>query len=342
MMFRKLKNRLESHFHHSQGDKFLNQTATSYTLSREWQSLRMKTDWMSIPLMPEYVNGLVSGQSLNDHGHWSIYARDRYVIPLSEQNNRDLSMVSLACGSGHIEESLVREFGWPITKFLGLEFDDQLRANAIERFSSIKTCHSRFEFFDFNASDFPQEQFDIVFACHSLHHATDLEGLLEKLNHMLKPKGLIIGIDYFGPTRFQIEYDVLPILEELFQMLSPTLRRNLATPEMIIDDFFVYDRIETVRDHDISESIRSSDLRTLLFSTFPIIEIKPMGGTLLRWLLQNRAGNFNPENPDHVTIVRLLQFIEREMILLRRIKSDDLFFVLKRSDRLGFSASESQ
>jgi len=55
--------------------------------------------------------------------------------------------------------------------------------------------------------------------------------------------------------------------------------------------------ISEVRSADISEAVRSSDLRTLLFSNFPGIEIKPMGGTILRWLFQHRAGNFKMGQP---------------------------------------------
>lgn len=310
------------------------QTATRTSLTVAWQAAQGKIDWMAAPAMAEYVNGMVSGRSLSDNGHWAIHARDQFVAPLHSRLGGKVSMASLACGSGHIEETLLKDFKWPVTEFLGLEYDDHLRANATERFGRIAGCNSRFEFFDFNAAEVPDRQFDIVFTCHSIHHATDVESLMEKMNRMLKPNGLIIGIDFFGPTRFQIEYDVLPIIQELFTYLPPDLRRDLTTPDMTVQESFIHGTIDAVRSADPSESIRSSDLRTLLFSTFPVIEIKPMGGTLLRWLLQNRAGNFNPENPDHVAIMRCLQFIERELIALRRIKSDDLFFVLGKSGRV--------
>ena len=59
-----------------------------------------------------------------------------------------------------------------------------------------------------------------------------------------------------------------------------------------------------------------------------------MGGTLLRWLLQNRAGNFDPDDSSDLCIVQLLQIIERKLIENREIRSDDLFFVLGKSDRV--------
>ena len=285
--------------------------------------------------MAEYVNSLVSSRSLNDNGHWAIYARDKFVLPLRAKRGRrkSLSVVSLACGSGYIEESLL-SFGWPVGELLGLEYDEILRLEAEKRFQKHPKCKARFEFYDFNQEYSPEKQFDIVFACHSLHHASDLEGLMETINQLLKPDGLVIGIDYFGPTRFQIEHDVLPFIAELFAYLPEELRRDLRSPDEPVKEKYEADTFYEVRQADISEAVRSSDLRTFLFATFPVVEIKPMGGTILRWLLQYHAGNFDLQNPYHITIMRLLQFIERELISSKRIKSDDLFFVLKKTQRV--------
>jgi SAM-dependent methyltransferase len=292
-------------------------TATRATLSEDWQARQKKLDWMHAPSMASYVNQLVSGKPLSDGGHWSIYAREKHVEPLMRTVGRKLSMVSLACGSGHIERSLLVDFQWPIGHFVGLEFDKVLRDTAEASFRTLP-CQSRFEFFDFNKPLRDIGKFDIVFTCHSIHHANDVDQLLATANRLLRGDGLFIGTDFFGPTRFQIDHEVLPILNELFESLPPDIRKDLRSAETPIAEKFSYDTIDVVKAADPSESVRSSDLRTLLFSSFPVVEVKPMGGTILRWLLQYRAGNFDEANPDHRCIVKLLQVIERELIESRR------------------------
>lgn len=314
-------------------------TATRATLSREWRDLQTKIDWMHAPHMASYVNSLVSGKDLNAGGHWALYARDQHVIPLAEAHpskfpNRGLSMLSLGCGNGHIEESLISQFEWPISHLVGLEYDALLREDAAARFETIDGCNAEFYFFDFNNCPEVSKQYDIIFTCHAIHHATELESFLKFINANLKENGLFIGIEFLGPARFQIEYDVFPIIDELFSILPSHLRRDLRTPEMPVTKEFKRVTIDEIIAADPSESVRSSDLRTLLLANFKIHDVKPMGGTLLRWLLQYRAGNFNHENPDHVAIARLLQVIEREMILSRKIQSDDLFFCLGKSHSL--------
>ena len=308
-------------------------TATRTTLSASWQERQKQVDWMHAPLMPEYVNGLVTGADLHQGGHWGLYARDRHLAPLAERRGRGLRVMSLACGSGHVEEFLIGSFEWPVGHLLGLEYDVELRRSAEQRFASMEKCTSEFRFFDFNAlQKLDVGQFDVIFTCHSIHHCHDLESMLEFINRSLADDGIMLGIDYFGPSRFQIEPEALSVIETLFACLPPHLRRNLESGE--IEDIFHRATIDDVRRADPSESPRSSDLRTLLFSTFPIREMRPMGGTILRWLLQYRAGNFDPENPSDLAILDLLRFIERTLIERQLLRSDDLFFVLGKSIRV--------
>lgn len=318
-------------------------TATRHTLSEEWKAMRGKIDWMHAPGMPDYVNSLVSGKPISQDGHWSRYALREHIQPLLDKRDGEagmfrkgkLSMLTLGCGSAHIEARLIGHYKWPISQIVGLEYDQSLRKHAATAFAEqCPSIDAKFLPFDFNNPTPLAEKFDIVYCCHAIHHATDLEAFLPEINRYLKDDGLFIGIDFFGPTRFQIEYDVQPIIEELFEALPESFRRDLRFDHGPVAERFDVATIKDVRDADISESVRSSDLRTLLFSNFPVADIKPMGGTLLRWLLQYRAGNFFPDNPDHVAMIRLLQIIEREMISSKRIRSDDLFFVLKKSNRI--------
>ena len=311
-------------------------TASRATQDPAWIEQSKLIDWMSAPGMAEYVNALVSGRPLHEGGHWGLHAFRTHLAPLAAKRGRPLSMLTLGCGDGHIEKALIQEFQWPIGRMVGLEYDQALRTAFLDRFAGIGSVESRAAFFDFNdisALD-PPGQFDVVFCCHALHHATDVEGMLGFINASMVPDGLFMGLEYLGPTRFQIDPEVLGIIRTLFGLLPPHLRRNLLEPDAPQDTFEV-PTIADLRRADPSESVRSSDLRALLFASFPIVELKPMGGTLLRWLLQYRAGNFQGTNPEHVAMIRLLQIIEQTLIETRRIQSDDMFFVLSRSGRFA-------
>ena len=210
------------------------------------------------------------------------------------------------------------------------EYDAALLKNA-ERLLGDFNLEKQFEVFDFNnpirASD---EHYDVVFFCHSIHHVQNLEIFLPYINSLLREDSIILGIDHLGPTRMQTEYTVRKLIERIFKILPPRLRRNLVKDGLIDDKFPGFNMSELIR-NDPTEAPRSSDLRTLLFSLFEIVEIAPMGGTLLAPLLAFRAGNYTSD--DDFAILELLMLLEEQLIKSRTIISDDLFFVLSRSDR---------
>jgi len=308
-------------------------TASRHSLSAGWEEQRKRIDWMHTPGMATYVNEMVSGVPLNGGGHWCEYARDRFLLPLSERLGRKLSMVSLGCGRGRIEHSAVVNWGWPIARLVGLEFDGALRAAARDTWQKVPDVDANFLRYDFN-QDVQDEhgEFDLVFSHHAIHHVTNLERFLPFANSLIAPHGIFLGSEYFGPTRFQVEGQTRELINRLNAALPDELKIDLRS-ELLRRDV-VYSTISSIMKVDPSEAARSSDLRTMLFANFPVIDKKPMGGTLLRWLLQYRAGNFDRANACHLAIARLLIIYEQTLIERGVLQSDDLFFVLGKSASL--------
>lgn len=306
-------------------------TASRVALDAAFTANRQQLDWMHVPGMSTYVNGMVSGKDPNNGGHWATYAAETHAIPLSIKLGRPLRMASLGCGASRVEKGLIATHGWPVSSYLALEYDEALRNKGKENFQDLPNVRFRSEFFDFNDPPADQnETFDVVFAHHGIHHATNVEALLKYINSIMAPHSLFIGSEFFGPTRFQVTYEARKIIDELDQLLPNELRMNLKTNQVGGVRYATLDEMG----YDPSESARSADLRVLLFSNFPVVDIKPMGGTLLRWLFQYRAGNFDRSNEYHRSIAALLIHIERDLIQRGAIQSDDLFFAVGKSRTL--------
>lgn len=298
-------------------------------LADNWEEIRRKTDWKGIPQIHDYVARLMTGRPNDQRGDWLAHSFDLHLAPLAQKLGRPLNMVSFGCGTGDIEAAILH-FGWPIASLVACEYDAELLRSAEAKLAPFPVTKS-FQVFDFNApSALDGAPFDIAFFCHSLHHCANLEDFLPYLNGLLGEHGLVLGLDYFGPPRLQLDHETDRLVIELFSLLPKNLRFNLVTEE--IEERFQTPSAAAVLAHDPTEAPRSSDLRSLLFSSFPVVEKLPMGGTLLRHLLAQRAGNYRSESD--FAILELLMILERELILTRRIVSDDLYFVLRRSDRL--------
>jgi SAM-dependent methyltransferase len=305
-------------------------------LADDWSERRARIDWMGIPQMHDHVNEVMTGGTRAENGDWIDYSLRSHLRRLLERRDPDgskakgLSLVSFGCGPGTIEQEFLRR-GWPIDRIVCREYDTDLLSRArhnLDQFAIVKD----FEQFDFNNPEKNAfEKFDVAFFCHSLHHCTDIERFLAYLNLVVKDDGMILGVDYFGPPRLQIAFESIKIINDIFAALPDRLRANLCS-EGVIDETFSVPTIAECRSGDPSEAPRSSDLRALLFATFPVIDVLPMGGTLLRPLLAYRAGNFQTE--EDLCILRLTSILERELIRGRLITSDFLYFALGRSNRL--------
>ena len=347
-----------------------NSTAWRQALSDDWDQIRARTDWMGIPQMHDYVVEVMTGKTKEQVGDWIDHSLKNHLLPMLELVTRDdsqsnergisadlfvnsrllrgirdslrfgqegpkrlksgLSLVSFGCGTGHIERTFL-DRGWPIQRIVCREYDRELLNRAEENLNHLELSKS-FELFDFNSPETNGfEKFDVAFFCHSMHHCTDIERFLTYLNSILNDHGVILGLDYFGPPRLQAAYETKKLMEEIFASLPEHLRANISKDGKVEREFDV-PLIEECKDGDPSEAPRSADLRTLLFATFPVIEVLPMGGTLLRPLLAHRAGNFRSDSD--FCILRLISLIERELIRTRGIQSDNLYFVLGRSNRL--------
>jgi SAM-dependent methyltransferase len=78
---------------------------------------------------------------------------------------------------------------------------------------------------------------------------------------------------------------------------------------------------------DPSEAARSSQLLPSLRRHFEIIEVKPLGGTILQFLLAGIAGNFSSDDGERV--LRMLFNIEDTLMEVGDLESDFLFIVAK-------------
>jgi SAM-dependent methyltransferase len=305
-------------------------------LADDWSERRARTDWMGIPQMHDHVNEVMTGGTRAENGDWIDYSLRSHLRRLLERRDphgsktKGLSLVSFGCGPGTIEQEFLRR-GWPIDRIVCREYDTELLSRARQNLAQFD-IRKDFEQFDFNnPEENAFEKFDVAFFCHSLHHCADIERFLAYLNLVVNDDGIILGVDYFGPPRLQIAFESIKIINDIFSALPDRLRANLAC-EGVIDETFSVPTIAECRSGDPSEAPRSSDLRALLFATFPVIDVLPMGGTLLRPLLAYRAGNFQTE--EDLCILRLTSILERELIRGRLITSDFLYFVLGRSSRL--------
>ena len=87
-----------------------------------------------------------------------------------------------------------------------------------------------------------------------------------------------------------------------------------------------------MNDFDPTEAIRSADITSAVQQVCQIRKLKPAGGTILHMLLQDIVSNFDPNDPKDGAVLRLLCYLEWQLISIGELPSDFVYFAASHHD----------
>lgn len=176
----------------------------------------------------------------------------------------------------------------------------------------------RFFHDDINHADIADRTYDLVTFISSLHHMTDLEGVLRRVHAALTPGGMVFADEYIGPDRFNFPDRHTEFVRHLYKVLDgdlkgPTADLALPTPEL-------------VQATDPTEAVHSEDIVDAMRRVFGGVEITPMQNTLpfIMWGSLSHDALFDTAKGRD--LVRLL--IELDDLLIGRGSLPDYFALL--------------
>lgn len=275
------------------------------------------TSWTDSPLVKAHVNRAISGDPKIG---WLAYAMRTYLLNRGGVERG----LSLGCGSGAVER-FARKKG--ACKFLDA-YD--FAPAAIEEAKALAAAEGmdgiQYHVGDLNVVDLPANHYDVVFASSAIHHVEKLERLFEQLAGCLRLGGLLIMIEYVGPTRLQFTPTVVGIMNALLQSLPENFRRLGSRPGELKQRIAVTP-VEQLIAIDPSESIRSADILPVAQRYFEFIERKNFGGTIAHMLLQDIVQNFDAAGDAGAAMIDLIMNFERGLIHEGVIESDFAFVV---------------
>jgi SAM-dependent methyltransferase len=271
-----------------------------------WQASRgssplLYVDWGDHPTILQHVFQTVFGSPDIDFFQY---------FKNSHPDFAEKSVLSLCCGDGGFEKALLeRQIFAHIT---GLDISES-RIQAALASRGKYADQLDFVVGDVNAANFGLNAFDIVFAKAALHHVENLEGLMRGITQCLRPGGLLVTIDFFGPSRFQWTDAQLAATNWFLKERVPPalrLRRDGTTYEAAVRP-----TLASMIAMDPSEAVRSGELDTILRAHFDFCVDLPLGGTLLNLIFYGDVtNNFDAENPAHNRLIEEAFQYERKLI----------------------------
>ena len=271
------------------------------------------SNWWQVEVVRQRWNQLITGNGQ------TIYPD--YVVQkwLSTQTN--LKLLSIGCGTGQRELEFAKH-----TCFAQIDaFDIAPKAikdaqkTAAER--NISNCH--FFVGDVYQDHWPNEHYDVVLFHSSLHHFKQVNALLQKVKHTLKPGGIIIINEYVGANRFQFSQTRKNTVNNIYKTQVPAYFKTRKNSNVTKDTVYFPGLLRMVIS-DPSEAIESASILPLLQQNFRQLEQKNYGGNLLTFILKDIAHHFN--KPEAQPILEKLFALEDE--LLRQEQQSDFVFAV--------------
>jgi ubiquinone/menaquinone biosynthesis C-methylase UbiE len=268
--------------------------------------------WLAIPEVQARYNRLATDGKC---GSWIEFC-------LSEHLGKTLPverMLSIGCGNGDLEIGLAG-----LNAFRGFDAFDIAEgaiSAACSRAKDKQISTINFQVQDVNRLSLQSNRYDAAWFNMSLHHIEALEPVCAEVAGALKPTGFLFVNEYIGPSRFKFterQKEVLGLANKLipkrYRRLSPTSRWYRSSPP-------VPDPAEVFH-VDPSEAVRSAEIMKVLPQYFEIISLRPLGGTILQFLLGTIAWNFRTEDPDSIKVLNMLFAIEDTLIEIGDLQSD--------------------
>lgn len=266
----------------------------------------VRSAWTQNRQVEQSLYSKMTGQ----HGFWLEWLFTKRLNPVQD-------LLSIGCGDGSHELLIARQGYAKRT----VAFDaspvaiEMAREVAAVEGLSIDFKVKLFE--DFVASPGSKDQFDVVLFSGSLHHVTDIEGMLSAVRHVLKPGGRVVVNEYCGPC-----YQIYP--DSQVQIINRTLS-SLPT-EFRASDHLVVPSIDMVMASDPTEGVRSALIPLLVPMYFEREYERFIGGGLLHPLFTCLNGEkVNDGSPESRMLVDMLILLEGELTRTGALKHDFMF-----------------
>jgi 2-polyprenyl-3-methyl-5-hydroxy-6-metoxy-1,4-benzoquinol methylase len=219
---------------------------------------------------------------------------------------RPARMLSIGCGDGSHELIIARNrYVSHIDAFdasaTGIEI---ARKKASSEAIPINFYVDTFEAF---VSAPVRQTYDIVMFAGSLHHVSDLEGMLDKTRRVLDRNGVLLFNEYVGPAHLRYTDKQIAIVNRLLDALPAGFKCS-ATAQ------WVNPSIDTLLEQDPSEAVRSPLVLPLLESYFDVKWKRGFGGAILHLIFEHlNRDRLNDGSPESEAVVNLLIAIENEV-----------------------------
>ena len=226
-------------------------------------------------------------------------------------------MATIGCGTGAFERDLAHAKAFVSCDAFDIAPAAIETARRDAAAAGITSIH--YAVGDANTMQLRRTTYDAIWFNMSLHHVEALEHLLDQVADALTPDGFLFFNEYVGATRFAFPSAQRDAIAACNLLIPQRLRR---LPDGSIREKPPIPDPADVARADPSESVRSAEIMPLVAERFDIVVANYVGGSILQFLLDGVAGNFQGNDPEAAAVLDLIFAIEDRLIDLGQIPND--------------------
>lgn len=221
----------------------------------------------------------------------------------------------LNCGNGWVERDLYD--AGIILKATAVEYNIDLinECNNMKEMRDITYVQH-----DINTVEFDKNTFDLVINFAACHHIRYIEKVCINITNWLKKDGYFIHNDYIGPQRNQYTKRQWLKMNQINNMLEPSIRKSLGYPDaiqMMIDDS--------------TEAINSNRIIPTVYDLFNIDYHSKSGGAIAYEILTHNNKLFNTNIKEREPIVK--KIMEKDLKYMEETGESFFHFIIARNNK---------
>jgi SAM-dependent methyltransferase len=222
-------------------------------------------------------------------------------------------VLSVGCGPGEKEMEIAAKNPDYFFEALDIEPDVIGRNRVLARERGIPNLS--FAIGDMNRLELPPSSYGAVLGLGAIHHVEDLEGFYDSVRRALVPEGVLLALEYVGPTRFQWSDRQIEEANRVLARLPGRLKPGRSVAKRHEVRYMLLE--------DPSEAVRSAEILPLLPERgFRVDTCLGLGGSLLQPVLSYNINAFAKDRLDDMAWLRWI-FDEESRLIAEGVLGDD-------------------
>jgi ubiquinone/menaquinone biosynthesis C-methylase UbiE len=175
--------------------------------------------WAQLPAVQRRINEKISGDPDVD---WVDHLKATHLAGRAPVPH----CLSLCCWYGETERMLSRR--GVFRQCTAYDVSEGALAQAREAAAKEGIQNVTYMRQDVNSMVLPEGEFDLIVAHGGLHHIVALEHVLDEINRGLKADGLLVALEYVGPSRFRFPKRQQEVANLALRLLPERFRRSIS------------------------------------------------------------------------------------------------------------------